>query len=249
MNVNSSALENCLRSGQHPKTFRYRDFLFCLFEEIEATSDEPLEIEAHDVSAILGDRILLTLSNHHSAAVERVRNEISTGEVHEDDISSSNYLFTRLLGSSLHRNHETITRLYEHGGQLLEKSSNRSPAHEEISRMRGLSTSVEKARYSISCLGPVLMALREERNLFGAPRPKDSLERYRGIASDISGTLELVDHHIEELRDEWRTRSENVRNDMLFKLTALTGATTVLSAIFGFFGQNFTHMPFSNDAI
>lgn len=193
---------------------------------------------------VIGKDFIVTMHRGSSPAVDRVWSEIKRDEVIRSDLKSSNYLAARIFGSSIYAAKEAIEAMTAETEAL--NGRNWQPSREELVRAENLSNSARQAESVMLHLGEVVEALREKRHLFGVDHAKESLARYAAI---IRGTLDqshIVEERISDKRQSWSIEAQNVSNRYTSGLSIAIAAISVPSAIFGFFGQNFSSFPFSN---
>jgi Mg2+ and Co2+ transporter CorA len=231
-----------LKRENRSTTYRHRDYLVVQAEELSRAHDDPTRIEFSDLYALIGPNHLITISAGPSPAVERVRGEMQRKAVADDEVSSSNYIFTRIFGSIIHRNVDVLNDLEEATRALALNTASSGPrGNSDRDRLARISIVAEQARHPVTATVEVLNALCEERNLFGSTKPRDAIERYRGYQRDMLSKLDFIRTQEEVISRSWRERTLEESNNLLFKLAVATGALAVPGTLF-----DFLQVPFAN---
>jgi Mg2+ and Co2+ transporter CorA len=241
-------LRRCLTPSNPPYSYRYGKYLVNRF--IELGLEENNQVKENSICAILGDSFLITISDTPSHACQRVRDEISRKDVDLHEIDSSNYLFCRLLGCSLHLNEEVAHQLQERCHQFARRESNRYPSKDLRTHINELFQAAVSLSRALDNFPEVLNSLSEAKNLFGANSPRDSLHRYEIIHNTMITRLTDAHQTLTMTRDAWKTSQDESQNSILLKIAVLSGFLAPLSAVTGFYGMNFpNNWTFSYEAI
>lgn len=238
--VKLADLERCLWPQNPPQSYRYGSYLVNRFAEIALRDSNKDLLKANAVTAILGEHFLITLSDQPSTAVERVRAEIVNGDIRKGDVESSNYLFTRLLGCSLHLNEKTTFDLEKRCQEFEEHSSSGNVTATRQLLLTELNRAIIQSSHAVESCPELLESLSEERNLFGSIRPRDCLGRYSTILEATRKRLTEASHVLDHLRDSWRIAQEEYQNRILFRIAVLSAALGPISLLSGIFGINFS---------
>lgn len=242
-------LIRCIKDGHPPSSYRYAKYLVNRLDELELDTQQPMNIKTKTICAFLGENFMITLSAGESEAISRVMKEVQCKEAPIDEILTSNYLCSRLLGATLHINEtatETLDRLCN---DFINENSKKLPGEDELRKISEFYQSISKALNATQGTDTILCALQEKRNLFGSDTARDALGRYQGMLHSTVRSLELTKQAVKNLRDSWQDQSDRWRNDILFKIALLSGAVSLPSMVAGFFGMNFSHYPIPDSYI
>lgn len=234
--LSMSTLKRALDPSERSTTYRHKNSLVTTIEEFELDEKNPCKLSFKDVHAFISDTHLITISEGPSAAVNRVWDEIKNNEVDRIEKGSSNYVFCRILGSTLHSNNTVLKKLEAATRELHERTSQKSEMEiADRAMLSSLSISGSTARHTVNALREVILALKEERNLFGAGKPRDALERYMGIQTTMNSMVNFIEKEVSVVLRTWREINQDETNNLLFRLTVAGGIFLVPGAAFDFF--------------
>lgn len=247
--IKPADLQRCLSGAHPPQSYRYGEYLVNRFAEL-TMNEQTGKVSSNSICAILGKGYLITISQSESKAVETVRREITDSEVHLEEVNSSNYLFTRLFGCSLHLNEDIIYKLGLNSTMFEEAHDSEKATLKLQNSLGEFNRSVATAHRAIDDCPEILKSVGESRNLFGSESPRDCLDRYTTIVQGMQKRLEECSHTLENVRSSWRLAQEEFQNNILFKIAILSAALGPVGFAASFFGINFSHgLQFSNSFI
>lgn len=244
--VKTADLNPCPESDCAPHSYRYGRYLVNRFVELASPGSGAQEVVSTAVLAVLGDNFIITVSKETGRVVPRVWGEIDEGAVLESEVNSSNHLFSRLLGSSLHQNSEVAHRWELACEEFSHRAASEGPTADARREYRRLKEVMLDATRALRNNSEVIHSLIEERNLFGAESPRKALNRYEVIQETIMARLQHADNFLELAQDDWRVTLNEHQNMILFRMALLSGALTPVALVSSLFGMNFPDgLPYS----
>ncbi len=240
-------LKPCLSPICGPRSYRYGDYLVNRFVELSLSPTDPLRVIENGTLGILGEDFLVTVSDGPSANFTRVWDELESGSVSPTEVGSSNHLFSRLFGSALHLNSEVTHTLEMRCQDFLQAASREGPSRERRKEYRLLSEGLLDARRALENNPEVLYSLKEDRNLFGSPAPRNALDRYSVIQSVILTRLDQSKEFVKLAHEDWKVTQTEHQNSILYRLALLSGALSPIALTSSLFGMNFPNgLPYSS---
>jgi Mg2+ and Co2+ transporter CorA len=216
------------------------------FAELSFAPANPLKLVESRVLGILSDDFLITLSTAESSSCQRVAQEIKQQSAECRKIDSSNHLFSRLLGSSLHLNEDAAFVLEESAERFSECAAVDGPTPARRAQYAILKRSIIDAARALQNNPEVIHSLKEDRNLFGSEKPRAALERYQVIQASSESRLRQAEQFLTLSRDDWRLTQDEHRNGILFRLAILGGALSPTALATSLFSMNFPDgLPYS----
>lgn len=239
------AIEDCLHLDQRPKLEEYGDHLF-LVTHVFSCATDPAEIDMTEVHFFLGDRTLVTVHAKPVPALDEVWRRV-TGEpklarlgvdflMHQviDGMVDSNFPIIDLIGEAVEELEEKVLE-HPEPGQL-----------ERIFALRRTLTTMRRV-------------LSPERDVFamlakrGDPRIGDKTALYfRDVYDHLVRIYESTDAArdlLGSVKDAYISMQANRTNEIMKRLAILSAVFLPLTFVTGFFGQNFSHLPFDSDPL
>lgn len=222
LGISEGTLKLCLNGGITPQSFSRADALYLSFPEFSVSPDNGYRVEVNLVHAIIGNGSLLTIHKKPSQAISRVAGELRQNEISDGDRHYSNHLLGRIVGSSLHHNMDLLSQLDSRRDRILSNGV-ASLTPDKLKKISVLEHSLQLMQGTLANMAPVVTALGEPENLFGAPTPKGALARYRGIVTAIMQSIELDRSIITSSRENWELENESKASRSSFRLAFLGG--------------------------
>jgi magnesium transporter len=235
------AIEDC-RRAQRPKLTNYENYMFMVLHSIglAKTARTP---EFAQLGIFLGGHFLLTLHREPIGAVDEIRQRVLAGP--EDLAQGPAYLLYKITDSLMEEIFPVIHRLSD---RLLEVENNivKRADKRELSRLLGLKRAVLALWRVLAAEREVLAVLVRHNNHLIA---ESQLIYFRDCYDHLVRAYELIDLERDLLGNAMVAYLSTVSN----RLGIIMKQLTILSAIFlpptfitGFFGQNFTALPFDS---
>lgn len=244
--VKKSDLISSLQPDKAAQSYRYGNYLVNTFAELSFAPSHPLKLVESRVLGILSDEFLITISTTESSSCQRVAQELQQQSAEYLKIDSSNHLFSRLLGSSLHVNEDVAFVLEESAERFSECAALDGPTPARRAQYAILKRSIIDAARALQNNPEVLHSLKEDRNLFGSEKPRAALERYQVIQASSESRLRQAEQFLTLSRDDWRLTQDEHRNGILFRLAILGGALSPTALATSLFSMNFPDgLPYS----
>lgn len=241
------ALEDCAHFDQRPKVETYLDHLFVVTHGYRFRADDGNSIESLELHSFVGANYLVTVHTEPMPALEGVWSRIAKepGSLRRG-VAFVGYLvadatvdtFFPLVDDIADRVETIESRVVEQGDR-----GSRQDLEEIFKLKRSL---VELRRI-----------LAPQRDVFGslAKRGDDRIdERTAVYFRDVHDHVLRIHEAVEATRDllsnaleAYLWAASQRTNEIMKRLTVLSAIFLPLTFITGFFGQNFTHLPYSND--
>lgn len=243
LELSNGTVGMCLQDQQPVTANGLKETLYISTKEL---SFDPVtaKLKLTPLIIVIGKNFLVTMHPEQSAAVNRVWSEIKRDEVAPSDLEHTNHLACRIFGSSLYAAKEAIDAITK-GSEGL-NGRHWQPTREDLERAERLSNSSRQAESVMLHLEEIVEALREKRHLFGAPGSKESLGRYSAIIRSSLDQTRMNEERIADKRQSWGIEAQNISNKYTSRLSIAIAALSVPAAIFGFFGQSYSTIPFTN---
>lgn len=222
LGISEGTMRLCMNGGMTPQSFARADALYLSFPEFSISPDNSYKVQVNLVHAIIGNDSLLTIHERPSSAINRVSEELKQNDILDGDQQYSNHLLGRIVGSSLHHNADLLAQLDGRRDRILSNGV-ASLTPEKLKRISILEHSLQLMEGTLANMSPVVTALGERENLFGAPAPKGALARYRGIVTAMMQSIELDRSIIMSTRENWELENESKASRSSFRLAFLGG--------------------------
>jgi len=237
------AIDSCLRVDQRPKVEEYRSQLFVVLHKLvvpEAAGEELRSLELH---AFLGDGYLLTIQDGELPEVTVVRDRmIAEDAVRERSLVYAYYLVCERLA---HTNFDALDLLFE-AVEDIEDSVLKQADDDALPELFSAKRRLAAARRLIVPQREVIALLLESGTAFVDERARPYFRRVLDSLMRMSEAIDTQREILSNVLDAHLSLVSNRTNDIMKSLTLLSAIFLPLSFVTGFFGQNFTHLPFDN---
>jgi magnesium transporter len=240
------AIDSCLKIDQRPKVEEYREQLFLVLHKLvapEASSEALRSLELH---AFVGDSYLLTIQDAELPEVTSVRERL----VSEPGLSerSMAYVYYLICEKLSHNNFDTLDTLFD-AVEAIEDSVLRQEDDDALPELFTAKRRLASARRLIVPQREVVSLLLEPGTPFIDERARPYFRRVLDVLMRMSEAIDTQREILSNVLDAHLSLVSNRTNDIMKSLTLLSAIFLPLSFVTGFFGQNFTHLPFDNVAL
>jgi len=238
--IHSLTLEDILHTEQRPKVEIYDDYVFIVLKMLQY-NDQKKELDAEQVSLILGQNYLITFQEKEGDVFDRVRSWIEKGQGRIRK-KGADYLAYALIDAVVDHYFLVLERFGDHIENLEEKvfSAPDSAMVSEIQKMKGdliyIRKSVWPLRESVNIL------LRDELNFINSENMVFLRDLYDHIIQVID-TVETFREMSSGLLDVYLSSISNRMNEVMKVLTIIATIFIPLTFIAGIYGMNFQYMP------
>lgn len=237
------AIDSCLRVDQRPKLEEYRRQLFVVLHKLclpESAGEAVASVELH---AFLGEGYLITIQDAELPEVRAVRERLLTepGLLERSTVHAF-YLVCERLSYS---NFEALDHLFEdieHIEDSVLKQDDADALPELFTAKRRLAA----ARRLIVPQREVMAILIESGTAFIDERTRPYFRRALDGLLRMSEAIDTQREILSNVLDAHLSIVSNRTNAIMKSLTLLSAIFLPLSFVTGFFGQNFSHLPFES---
>ncbi len=234
------ALEACMLADQRPKLEEYPSQLFLVLHRLSHDHDEAGVRELH---AFLGDRYLITVHADSLADIQAVSQRLVTepalaarGLVH------ALYLLCERIATA---NFEALDYLFEQI-EAIEDSVLKQEDKDALPELFAAKRRLARARRLVAPQRDVISLLLEAGPPFIDDRARPYFRRVLEVLLRMAEALDTQREILSNVLDAHLSIVSNRTNAIMKSLTLLSAIFLPLSFVTGFFGQNFTHLPFDN---
>jgi magnesium transporter len=233
-------LEDILNTEQRPKMEEFGDYLYFVLKMLYPGENND-EIEAEQISIILGSNFVISFQEHEGDVFNAVRERIrkNKGRVRK---SGADYLAYALMDSIV----DNYFLILEQIGERIEATEQQlteNPTPETLHAIRDLKREMIFLRKSVWPLREVISNLERCES----PLIHESLGAYLRDVYDhtiqIIDTVESLRDMISGLLDVYLSSISNRMNEVMKVLTIFASIFIPLTFVAGVYGMNFKFMP------
>jgi magnesium transporter len=240
------AIDSCTHVDQRPKLEEYRAQLFVVLHRLELPKQRHAPLQSLELHAFLGDRYLITVSGQPLAEVAAIRERLANERaLAERGLVYAYYLLTERLA---HENFEALDSLFEEV-ESIEDSVLKQHERDALPDLFAAKRRLAAARRLIVPQREVLAMLLDSGTPFIDERARPYFRRVLDMLVRMSEAIDTQREILTNVLDAHFSIASNRTNDIMKSLTLLSAIFMPLSFVTGFFGQNFTHLPFDNVAL
>lgn len=231
LKISDGAVAQLQTLDQIPSAYPSRQNMVVALEEFTIDPQDSDRLLLKDIIAIVGKDALVTLTDGKSEAISRVWAEMRREKDHPcNDHMFMNHLLTRLIGCVLHINKREVGKIAQSCQKFIERTRCQVPSTQDHQQLNKIKTGIERAVRSLRWTEDVLHRLRESDALFGADKPRESLERYDSLRRIILGSLEETAEQLRDLSSSWSTNQSIKLARVQNMIARAAGWITVLTA-------------------
>jgi magnesium transporter len=240
------AIDACLKVDQRPKLEEYRGQLFVVLHRLSVAEGASESLGAVELHAFLGEGYLITISDAALTEVSSVRERVlSESSLLERSLVYLYYLICERLA---HSNFEALDLLFDTVESIEDSVLNQDDPH-VLPKLFLAKRRLASARRLIIPQREVLSLLLEAGTPFVDERARPYFRRVLDVLMRMSEAIDTQREILSNVLEAHLSIVSNRTNDIMKSLTLLSAIFLPLSFVTGFFGQNFSHLPFENVAL
>jgi magnesium transporter len=232
-------LEDILNTEQRPKSEDYGNYIFIVLKMIHRYHDGG-DIEAEQVSLILGPNFVISLQEREGDVFKPVRDRIrKNGRIRK---LGADYLAYALLDAII----DNYFIILEEAGEKIEDTEQQltaNPSPETLQLIRQLKKEMIFLRKSIWPLRELINNLERSESALIRESTGAYLRDIYDHTIQIIDTVESYRDMISGMLDIYLSSISNKMNEVMKVLTIFASIFIPLSFIAGLYGMNFTFMP------
>lgn len=232
--------EDIVHTGQRPKLESSEHYIFIVLKMFYYMTEEQ-EVEAEQVSIILGSNFVISFQEREGDTFNFVRDRIQNnrGRIRR---MGSDYLAYALVDSIVD-NYFNILEKYGERIELLEEELTSNPTTETLNVIHRLKKEIILLRKSVWPLREIIGGLeREESPLVG-----DSIQVFIRDLYDhtiqVIDSVETMQEILSGMQDLYLSSVSNKMNEVMKVLTIFAAIFIPLTFMAGIYGMNFEYMP------
>ncbi len=233
-------LEDIVTAGQHPKVEDFGDYLFVVLRILNYRDDTG-EVEAEQVSLVLGNSYVISFRERESAIFQPVSERIKAARGRIRTMGAD-YLAYALLDAVIDGYFAVLEKI----GEKIERIEDdlvARPTREILHQIQDLKREMLFLRRSVWYLREVLLYLeRGESSLISGPTRiyfKDVYDH----AIQVIDTVETFRDMLSGMLDIYLSSMSNRLNEVMKVLTIIATVFIPLTFVAGVYGMNFKFMP------
>lgn len=232
------ALEDCLHLDQRPKMEEYEDSLFIV---VHAFSTAAGELEVHELHTFVMSKLLVTVHADPLPAVDAVRARLRREPEH---LTKGPDALLHLLLDAVTETHSPVIEELQDRLDTLEEELLSSPTKTLLEGLFDLRKKLVLLRRAVAPTRDMLLSLsRNERIHAGiAPYFRDVYDHVHRAVEEIDSARDMLNDILAAYHSEVAHRT----NVVMKRLTLFSALLLPLTFITGFFGMNFTGIPYDD---
>jgi magnesium transporter len=237
------AIESCAQVDQRPKLEEYQRQLFVVIHRLSLADQGKGDVSSIELHAFLGSSYLITVHEGPIEEVATVRSRLAAESgLAERGLVYAYYLLCERLA---HANFEALDRLFETVEEI-EDSVLKQEDDDALPELFAAKRRLAAARRLVVPQREVLSQLLESGTPFIDERARPYFRRVLDVLMRMSEAVDTQREILSNVLDAHLSIVSNRTNAIMKSLTLLSAIFLPLSFVTGFFGQNFTHLPFDN---
>jgi magnesium transporter len=240
------ALEDCAHFDQRPKLEEYGNYLFIVVHGFRAKNEKATIVEPLEVHAFLGPNYLVTIHADPVPELDLVWKRVAGDATLAR--RGADFIYYQLVDTIVDANFVMLDQISD----TLDQIESDVLHHQERKHL----AEIFEMKKTLVSMRRVLSPQRDVFGLLakrGHPCITDRTSLYfRDVYDHLVRIYESIDTGRDLLGnalDAYLSMQAQRTNDIMKRLTLLSAVFLPLTFVTGFFGQNFEHLPFHNDAL
>lgn len=232
--------EDIVHTGQRPKYENLDEHIFVILKMFRYIEEDD-EVEAEQVSIILGSNFVISFQEQEGDTFDFVRDRLrnNRGRIRR---MGADYLAYVLIDSIVD-NYFSILEQYGEKIEALEEELTTNPSNETLNTIHHLKREIVLLRRSVWPLREVIGALqREESSLIGEAIVVFIRDLYDHTIQVID-SIDTLQEILSGLQDLYLSSVSNKMNEVMKVLTIFAAIFIPLTFMAGIYGMNFEFMP------
>jgi magnesium transporter len=240
------AIDACLHVDQRPKLEEYRDQLFVVLHRLIIPNGTDETLSSVELHCFLGKDYLITIQDAELGEVRAVRERLlSERSLLDRSLVYAYYLICERLS---HSNFDALDVLFD-TVESIEESVLKQDDPDVLPKLFLAKRRLGGARRLIVPQREVMSLLLESGTPFVDERARPYFRRVLDMLMRMSEAIDTQREILSNVLEAHLSIVSNRTNDIMKSLTLLSAIFLPLSFVTGFFGQNFSHLPFDNVAL
>jgi magnesium transporter len=221
----------------------YQRQLFVVLHKLVVPEQTHAPLHSVELHAFLGDGYLITIQDAELPEVQTVRERLlAEPSLLERSFVHAYYLVCERLA---HSNFDALDSLFE-AVESIEDSVLKQEDQDALPELFAAKRRLAAARRLIVPQREVVSLLLESGTAFVDERTRPYFRRVLDVLMRMSEAIDTQREILSNVLDAHLSIVSNRTNDIMKSLTLLSAIFLPLSFVTGFFGQNFSHLPFEN---
>jgi magnesium transporter len=239
-NLHHLTLEDILNTDQRPRQEAYEDYTYITFKAL-AFNDDNHTVESEQVSLVIGDNYLISVSERETDLFttmrRRIENNRGTARKHGTD-----YLAYSLLDIVVDQYFLVLEKAGERLDSL-EESILAKPDEKTLHAIHNLKREMINMRIAVWPLREALVGLEQSDSIFAEPSVALHLRDVYSHLLQVIDTVEIYRELLSGLLEIYLSSVNNRLSEIMKILTIFAATFIPLTLISGIYGMNFIYMP------
>lgn len=233
-------IREILQPNSNPHIEHFDTFLF-FSTFVSFSNSSKTSLEYHDTSFVLGKNYVISFQDTSLNVFEELRAQLvaNTNKLRERSID---YLFYRLLDSTLIRNYTALEFFNENFKKIEEKiARNNAKVPYDIQKVK---TNIYNIQRKVLSLETVMYSISNDDSVYVMEENEKYFQQLQHRVVHLNDLLQNARSNASDLMNINMSEQNNRMNNVMKMLTAISAIFIPLNFIVGFFGMNFDFLPF-----
>jgi Mg2+ and Co2+ transporter CorA len=190
---------------------------------------------------ICGDDFLITICHQPTSGVQHVWNDIQSKRIHPQEYCSSNAVARLIVESTLAKYQQTVEELSRTIGDYWLKHASHTPDNSQMAAPLAMRKDLRTCEHFALGFDDALCKLEQQEKLADRPMNHTFHENLERTLAELDRSLTRCDQDIRDGENSWASLRDHWKNQILFKLTLLSGLCVPIGVWAGVGGMNFAN--------
>ncbi|EKO35520.1 magnesium and cobalt transport protein CorA [Leptospira santarosai str. CBC379] len=242
-NFHPLAIEDCINKNQRPKLDEYGSYLFIVLHRFQYNIEKKI-LRNNEIHIFFNEKFVVTVHQNEEPSIEQLRGRCMT---HGNPLSrGTDQILYMLFDHTVDSNFPILDKMSEEIVRIESQILVNQDSQQTIAGILFLKRNLTRIRRILSPQREIVNSLIRRDNSFLSPKIQIYFRDVYDHLSRIYETIDMDRDLLGNTMDAYFSVISQRTNDIVKRLTLINLIFMPLTFLTGFFGMNFTTIPYEN---
>lgn len=242
-NFHPLAIEDCINKNQRPKLDEYGSYLFIVLHRFQYDIEKKI-LRNNEIHIFFNEKFVVTVHQNEEPSIEQLRGRCMT---HGNPLSrGTDQILYMLFDHTVDSNFPILDKMSEEIVRIESQILVNQDSQQTIAGILFLKRNLTRIRRILSPQREIVNSLIRRDNSFLSPKIQIYFRDVYDHLSRIYETIDMDRDLLGNTMDAYFSVISQRTNDIVKRLTLINLIFMPLTFLTGFFGMNFTTIPYEN---
>ncbi|EMM78931.1 magnesium/cobalt transporter CorA [Leptospira santarosai] len=245
-NFHPLAIEDCINKNQRPKLDEYGSYLFIVLHRFQYDIEKKI-LRNNEIHIFFNEKFVVTVHQNEEPSIEQLRGRCMT---HGNPLSrGTDQILYMLFDHTVDSNFPILDKMSEEIVRIESQILVNQDSQQTIAGILFLKRNLTRIRRILSPQREIVNSLIRRDNSFLSPKIQIYFRDVYDHLSRIYETIDMDRDLLGNTMDAYFSVISQRTNDIVKRLTLINLIFMPLTFLTGFFGMNFTTIPYENASL